>query len=64
MRNFIDRKLTRQISAVISSPSDNFLEIVKVAKLNPKTDFINADLRGIDFSGLDLSEFRERLNKL
>jgi len=57
MRNFVDRKLTRQISAVMSSPSDNFIDIVKAAKLNPKTDFVDADLRGIDLSGLDLREF-------
>ncbi len=57
MRDYIDRKLSKQISAVLSSGSDNFLDLVAVAKLDPKTAFIGADLRGIDLRNLDLSDF-------
>lgn len=57
MKDFIDRRLMRQVTSVLKSESDNFIDLVRVAKLDPRTAFVGADLEGIDLTGLDLREF-------
>jgi two-component system, cell cycle response regulator DivK len=45
------------IRAVLTAKTDNFVELVKLARLVPGSDFRNADLSGCDFSGSDLTDF-------
>jgi Pentapeptide repeats (8 copies)/HEAT repeats len=49
--------LSSQISAIAESDTDDFLELVKLAKLDPKRDFVGADLRGMNLANLDLRQF-------
>lgn len=48
-RNLIDRILT--------SSTEVFSQLVSLSGLIPERDFIDADLRGVDFSGSSLSSF-------
>lgn len=47
--------LTDTIQRVITAQTDDFLELAKIAGLNPLVDFAGAKLLGINCSGLDLS---------
>lgn len=50
--------ILHRIEAIASSDTDDFLALVKISGLNPKTDFVNADLRGIDLRKINLKSFR------
>jgi uncharacterized protein YjbI with pentapeptide repeats len=43
------------IQRVITAETDNFLELAKIAGLNPLVDFAGAKLLGVNLSGVDLS---------
>jgi formylglycine-generating enzyme required for sulfatase activity len=43
--------------AVIGAQSNNFMELLKISGLDPKTDLRFADWSGVDFSGCDLRGF-------
>lgn len=45
------------IRAVLSAETDDFAELVAIAGLDPKTHFIAANLRGVDFGNADLTLF-------
>jgi hypothetical protein len=49
--------LSGQLQAIAEAETDDFLELVKLARLDPKRDFIGADLRGMNLRNLDLREF-------
>ena len=48
-------ELTEVIQRVITAQTDNFLELTKIAGLNPLVDFTGAKLLGVNLSGADLS---------
>jgi uncharacterized protein YjbI with pentapeptide repeats len=48
-------QLANVIQQVLSAGTDNFLELAKIAALNPLVDFAGAKLLGVNLSGLDLS---------
>jgi formylglycine-generating enzyme len=54
-------KLTQQQRGVLnqikSARGVPFSELIKIAKLNKRTDFVGASLRGVDFGTSDLAEF-------
>src|SRR6266550_126098 len=50
-------KIEAAIRAVLTAKTDNFVELVKLARLAPESEFRNTDLSGCDFSGCDLTEF-------
>jgi Pentapeptide repeats (8 copies) len=45
------------LNAISKTETDEFLELVVAARLNPKLDFIGADLSGMKLSNLDLTDF-------
>src|SRR4051794_4741720 len=45
------------IIRVLNAPGSNFVELAKIADLDPATDFRFANLSDVDFSGLDLDQF-------
>ena len=45
------------VEAIIADRSENIRELAKIADLNPKTHFQNADLSGVDFGTDDVSGF-------
>ena len=45
------------IAAVDAAATDDFVELAKIARLDPQTDFRYANLQGVDFSGSDLRPF-------
>lgn len=49
--------LLSNVSAVETSDSDIFSELVRVSGLNPETDFQHCRLDGVNFVGSNLSEF-------
>jgi ribosomal protein S1 len=53
----VDRSIANQIDAILNAKTDNFVELCKLAGINPMADFQNAVIRGADFSGCNLSEF-------
>lgn len=53
-------EIRKRAEKVLSAVTDNFVELVKISGLNPSKDFVGANLRGVDFGGSDLSEFRFR----
>lgn len=52
--------ITRRIESVEKSDTENFVELVEIAGLNPATDFKFKNLREVDFSGCDLGKFNFR----
>ena len=48
-------ELADLIQRVITAETDNFLELAKIANLNPLVDFSGAKLLGVNLSGVDLS---------
>ncbi|MEG3617946.1 type ISP restriction/modification enzyme [Magnetovibrio sp. PR-2] len=52
-----DALLDKQIKAVLDHGTDTFVELVEVGGLNPKTDFVGADLTDMDMRGADLRGF-------
>jgi len=48
-------ELADVIQRVITAETDNFLELARIADLNPLVDFFGAKLLGVNLSGLDLS---------
>lgn len=48
-------ELTEVIQRVITAKTDNFLELTKIADLNPLVDFAGAKLLGVNLNGADLS---------
>jgi uncharacterized protein YjbI with pentapeptide repeats len=48
-------ELAEVIQRVITAETDNFLELAKIAGLNPLVDFSGAKLLGVNLSGVDLS---------
>ncbi len=51
-------ELSELISKIFSKQTDNIIELLKLAGLNPKTDLRGMDLSQTDFSGQDLSHYR------
>ncbi|SDU42552.1 DUF4147 domain-containing protein [Stappia sp. ES.058] len=49
--------VSERIQAVEQAETENFLELVKIAKLDPSKSFQYANLRGVDFSNCDLGGF-------
>jgi len=49
--------LRRDLERLARAKNDDFLKLVSLAKLDPATDFIGADLRGTNLEGLDLRRF-------
>lgn len=45
------------IRAVLSAETDDFAELVEIAGLDPEIHFTAANLRGVDFGDVDLSQF-------
>src|SRR4051812_10777818 len=45
------------IVAVLDAPTDSFVTLVKLVRLDPAHDFRGADLRGVDFGTDDLTGF-------
>ena len=52
-----DRRHRARLEAVIASPSSSFVELVKIAGLDPKTAFRYGDLRRCDLRREDLGGF-------
>jgi hypothetical protein len=50
-------KLAAGLAGIMRSASENFVDLVRAAKLNPKIDFRNADLSGVDLRDADMSAF-------
>jgi uncharacterized protein YjbI with pentapeptide repeats len=48
-------ELEQQIEAVLKAETTDFFELAKILGLDPKQDFVGADLSGVDLSGKDLS---------
>ncbi|MDA0673152.1 MAG: pentapeptide repeat-containing protein [Cyanobacteria bacterium] len=48
-------KLEQQIEAVLEAETTDFFELAEIVGLDPKQDFVSADLSGVDLSGKDLS---------
>jgi uncharacterized protein YjbI with pentapeptide repeats len=48
-------ELEQQIEAVLQADSIDFFELAEMLGLDPKQDFVGADLSGVDLSGKDLS---------
>ena len=48
------------IKLVEAAETDNFVDLVQLAKLDPRSDFRGANLEGLDFSNLDLSALVSR----
>ncbi len=53
---FDDRNI-EQIVSVAESAETSFVRLAHLAGLNPARDFVNADLRGVDFGNDDISGF-------
>ena len=53
MANISDR-----IEALEQAQTDNFLQLVAIAELDPEKSFQYANLRGVDFSSCDLKGFK------
>ena len=51
------RAYDNRILAIEQLPTTNFVDLVKVAELDPASDFRSTDLRGLDFADCDLSGF-------
>jgi formylglycine-generating enzyme required for sulfatase activity len=49
-----NEELAARARAIIRSESDNFVELLRISGLDPKTDLRFADWSGLDFSGCDL----------
>ncbi|AUW43951.1 pentapeptide repeat-containing protein [Rhizobium leguminosarum] len=49
-----DIEILNRLSRAVSN---DFLELTRIAKLDPRVDFRGADLRGVDFGASDLSGF-------
>src|SRR4051794_5093175 len=47
----------RQIAAILSAETRSFVELVKIADLNPARDLVGSDLRGVNFWTDDLSGY-------
>lgn len=54
------RKFFEMAEKVESSKVSGFSELVRIAGLDPETDFQNSNLKGVDFSNSDLSSFNFR----
>lgn len=50
-------RAARQIGRVLSATTDNFVELVQIAGLDPAEDFRNIRLTDVDFAHCDLSAF-------
>jgi len=50
-------RLKTDLNRVAKAKNDNFLKLVSLARLDPRTDFVGADLRGTNLEGLDLRQF-------
>jgi hypothetical protein len=50
-------EIRNAITRVLNAETDNFVELTKLAGLDPERDFQHANISGVDFSGLDLSGF-------
>jgi uncharacterized protein YjbI with pentapeptide repeats len=48
-------ELEQQIEAVLEAETTDFFELAAMLSLDPKQDFVGADLSGVDLSGKDLS---------
>ncbi len=46
-----------RILSIVNADTDDFLELVKIAELDPSKDFRFANLSGVNFSDLDLTGF-------
>jgi uncharacterized protein YjbI with pentapeptide repeats len=55
--NFDVDQFLKVMHDVMFSPFDNFDQLTKIAQLDPTTDYINADLRGVNFEGSDLTGY-------
>ena len=53
----ISNSTRRKINQVKISTSDNFVELVRLANLDPKHDFVGAKLNSVDFKDCDLTDF-------
>jgi hypothetical protein len=49
--------LETDLESLWSSTAENFVDLAKVANLDPQTDFQNANLRNLNFSNCDLTGF-------
>jgi small subunit ribosomal protein S1 len=50
-------RVARKINRVLTAKTDNFIDLVRLAGLDPAEDFKSAQLTGVDFSQCDLSNF-------
>lgn len=53
----LSQKIQEEIIRVREADSDTFSDLVKVAGLDPASDFTHANLQGVDFTGSDLAVF-------
>lgn len=50
-------EISKRIQAVLSAKGASFVELVRIAELDPAKDFRFNNLRNVDFSNCDLSGF-------
>ena len=50
-----ESELQEMVDRVISAETDNFVELAKIANLNPAQDFAGSSLRGTTLSAVDFS---------
>lgn len=53
----ISGDVRRRLSDILAADGANFVELAKIAGLNPSEDFIGADLQGVDFGVCDLTGY-------
>jgi hypothetical protein len=51
------KDLKKDLEKLSKAQTDNFIELAGICNLDPKEDFIGADLKFMDLSGLDLRKF-------
>jgi uncharacterized protein YjbI with pentapeptide repeats len=50
-----ESELQKMVDRIIGAQSDNFVELAKIANLNPALDFAGSSLRGTTLSAVDFS---------
>jgi Pentapeptide repeats (8 copies) len=53
----LGKQLESSLTTLAAHPNDNFLELTAALELDPRSDFIGADLREMNLAGLDLTGF-------